>query len=65
MAHGQAGFDVPDSWGLAGKVAIVTGVQTLVGSAKGYVPGPRRMTDIFARRNGEWQQIGGQTTIVK
>jgi ketosteroid isomerase-like protein len=50
---------------LVGEVAIVTGVQTLVGSAKGYVPGPRRMTDIFARRNGEWQQIGGQTTIVK
>jgi hypothetical protein len=25
MAQGQAGFEVPDSWGLAGKVAVVTG----------------------------------------
>jgi hypothetical protein len=25
MANAQTGFDVPDSWGPAGKVAVVTG----------------------------------------
>jgi ketosteroid isomerase-like protein len=46
-----------------GDVAIVTGVQTLQGSAKGFIPGPRRFTDIFVKRNGRWQIIGRQMTL--
>jgi hypothetical protein len=45
-------------------VAIVTGINTLTGSAKGYVSGARRFTEIWVRRNGRWQTIGGQSTIV-
>jgi len=47
-----------------GDVAVVTGVSTLTGSAKGYVSGPRRFTEIWVRRNGRWQEVGGQSTIV-
>jgi ketosteroid isomerase-like protein len=47
-----------------GDVAIVTGVETLRGKAKGYVSGPRRITDLFVRRDGRWQMVGGQTTLV-
>ena len=47
-----------------GDAAIVTGVETLQGTAKGYVPGPRRFTDLWVNRNGRWQQLGGQSTIV-
>jgi len=47
-----------------GDVAIVTGSQVLTGAAKGYVSGPRRITDVWVRRNGRWQTIGGQTTLV-
>jgi ketosteroid isomerase-like protein len=47
-----------------GDAAVVTGRETLQGTAKGYVPGPRRVTDIWVKRNGRWQQLGGQTTIV-
>jgi Domain of unknown function (DUF4440) len=47
-----------------GDVAIVTGVQTFQGTAKGYVSGPRRITDLFVRRDGRWQMVGGQTTLV-
>lgn len=47
-----------------GNVAIVTGVSTLTGSAKGYVSGPRRFTEVWVRRNGRWQEVGGQSTIV-
>jgi ketosteroid isomerase-like protein len=45
-------------------MAIVTGVTTLTGSAKGYASGARRFTEIWVRRNGRWQTIGGQSTIV-
>ncbi len=45
-------------------VAVVTGTQTLTGSAKGYVSGPRRFTELWIRRNGRWQTVGGQSTIV-
>ena len=48
-----------------GDVGIVTGVETLVGAAKGYVPGPRRFTDIWVKRGGRWVQIGGQSTLVR
>ena len=47
-----------------GNAAIATGVETLQGSAKGFVSGPRRITDIWVNRNGRWQEVGGQTTIV-
>jgi ketosteroid isomerase-like protein len=47
-----------------GDVAVVTGIQTLTGSAKGYVSGLRRITDLWVRRNGQWQTIGGQTTLM-
>jgi ketosteroid isomerase-like protein len=47
-----------------GNVAIVTGLSTLTGSAKGYVSGPRRFTEVWVRRNGRWQMVGGQTTLV-
>ena len=46
-----------------GDVAVVTGVQTLTGSAKGYVSGARRYTNLWVRRNGRWQTIGGQSTL--
>ena len=46
-----------------GDVAILTGQQTIQGTAKGYVPGPRRITDIFVRRSGRWQWLGGQATL--
>ena len=45
-------------------VAVVTGLQTLTGSAKGYVSGPRRFTQLWVKRNGRWQAVGGQSTIV-
>src|SRR5215813_9656862 len=47
-----------------GDAAIITGIDTLQGTAKGYVPGPRRFTDLWVNRNGAWQQLGGQSTIV-
>jgi len=46
-----------------GDVAVLTGRQTIRGAAKGYVPGPRRITDIFVKRNGRWQHVGGQATL--
>ena len=47
-----------------GNVAVVTGVSTLTGSAKGYVSGPRRFTEVWVRRNRRWQEVSGQSTIV-
>ena len=47
-----------------GDVAIVTGLNTLTGSAKGYVSGARRFTDVWVRRNGQWRTVGGQSTVV-
>ena len=46
-----------------GDVAVLTGRQTIQGTAKGYVPGPRRITDIFVKRSGHWQWAGGQATL--
>lgn len=45
-------------------VAVVTGISTLTGSAKGYVSGPRRFTEVWVRRNGRWQIVNGQSTLV-
>ena len=47
-----------------GNVAIATGLLTLTGSSKAYVSGPRRFTEVWVRRNGRWQMVGGQTTLV-
>jgi len=46
-----------------GDAAVLTGRQTIQGTAKGYVPGPRRITDIFVKRSGRWQWVGGQATL--
>jgi ketosteroid isomerase-like protein len=45
-------------------VAIVTGVSILTGTAKGYQSGARRFTEVWVRRNGRWQTVGGQSTLV-
>jgi ketosteroid isomerase-like protein len=47
-----------------GDVAVVTGIQTLAGTMKGYASGARRITDLWVKRGGSWQSIGGQSTIV-
>ena len=47
MANAQGGFDVPDDWGLAGKVAIVTG-----GGAAGDGIGNGRASAILLARGG-------------
>ncbi len=47
-----------------GNVAVVTGQETLNGSAKNYVSGPRRFTEIWVKHSGHWQNVGGQTTLV-
>lgn len=44
-------------------VAVVTGVDTLEGSGRGYTPGARRFTDIFVKRDGRWQCVAGQGTL--
>jgi len=46
-----------------GDAGIVTGRLTMEGTAKQYASGARRFTDIFVRRNGRWQLVGGQTTL--
>jgi glucose/arabinose dehydrogenase/ketosteroid isomerase-like protein len=46
-----------------GEVGIVTGRLTMEGRAKQYASGARRFTDIFVRRGGRWQLVGGQTTL--
>jgi ketosteroid isomerase-like protein len=48
---------------LYGDVGIVTGRLTMEGTAKQYASGSRRFTDIFVRRGGRWQLVGGQTTL--
>ena len=47
-----------------GDAAIVTGTLTHTGSAKGYVGGARLVTHLWAKRNGRWQSVGGQSTVV-
>lgn len=47
-----------------GNVGVVTGQLTLSGAAKNYVPGTRRITEIWVKRDGRWQSVGGQTTLV-
>jgi hypothetical protein len=47
-----------------GDAAVVTGVLTHTGSAKGYVGGARLITHLWVKRNGRWQSVGGQSTVV-
>src|SRR5438876_10210426 len=46
-----------------GDVAVLTGEQTIQGTVKGYVPGLRRITDIFVRRSVRWQWLAGQGMV--
>ena len=46
-----------------GDVAILTGREILEGAAKGYASGARRFTEIFVKRAGNWQLVGGQSTL--
>ncbi len=46
-----------------GNVGIVTGRLTMEGTSKSYASGARRFTDIFVKRDGRWQLVGGQTTM--
>jgi len=47
-----------------GDAAVVTGTLTHTGSAKGYVGGARLVTHLWVKRNGRWQNVGGQSTVV-
>jgi ketosteroid isomerase-like protein len=48
-----------------GHVAVVTGVETLAGTSKGFVPGPRRFTEVWVRQADKtWKCAGGQSTLV-
>jgi hypothetical protein len=47
-----------------GDAAIVTGIETLAGTAKGYVAGPRRFTDVWLKRGGAWVLAAGASTLV-
>ena len=47
-----------------GDAAVVTGTLTHTGSARGYVGGARLVTHLWVKRNGRWQTVGGQSTIV-
>jgi hypothetical protein len=46
-----------------GTVGIVTGSQTFNGEAKDFAAGPRFFTQIFVKRDGRWQCVGGQFTL--
>lgn len=48
-----------------GQVGVVTGRLTMKGRSARYASGPRRFTDIFVKRNGRWQLVGGQTTMLQ
>jgi hypothetical protein len=49
---------------LYGDIAIVTGAFSIAGASSTYRPGPRLITRIFIRRDGRWQDLGGQATLV-
>lgn len=45
-------------------IAIVTGTFSIVGTSDTYREGARLITRIFIRRDGRWQDLGGQATLV-
>jgi ketosteroid isomerase-like protein len=48
-----------------GAVAVVTGRNTLKGTWKGKpVDGPYRFTDVFVKRDGRWQAVATQSTVI-
>lgn len=47
-----------------GDAAVVTGTLTHTGSARGYVGGARLITHLWVKRNGRWQNVGGQSTVM-
>jgi ketosteroid isomerase-like protein len=47
-----------------GDLAVVTGTMTLAGTSSTYREGPRLVTRLFIRRDGRWQDLGGQGTLV-
>jgi len=48
-----------------GHVGVVTGVETLTGTSRGFVPGPRRFTEVWVRQADKtWRCVGGQSTLV-
>ena len=48
-----------------GHVAVVTGVESLTGTSKGFVPGPRRFTEVWVRQADQtWKNVSGQSTLV-
>ena len=47
-----------------GHVAVLTGVETLTGTSKGFVPGPRRFTEVWIRQKDKsWKIVSGQSTL--
>lgn len=48
---------------LYGDIAIVTGTFSIEGTSTTYDAGPRLVTRIFIRRDGRWQDLGGQATL--
>ena len=47
-----------------GDIAVVTGSTELLGASANFKSGPRLFTRIFVRRDGRWQDLGGQMTLV-
>jgi hypothetical protein len=47
-----------------GDVAIVTGTFSIAGTSATYRAGPRLITRLFVRRDGRWQDVGGQATLL-
>jgi hypothetical protein len=47
-----------------GDVAIVTGTFSVAGTSTTYRTGPRLITRLFVRRDGRWQDLGGQGTLL-
>jgi ketosteroid isomerase-like protein len=47
-----------------GDVGILTGVLTLQGASDAYKSGARGVTAIFVKRDGRWQSVGGQATLL-
>lgn len=47
-----------------GDVAIITGQVTLAGTSKSYRTGLRNITGLWVKRDGRWQNLGGQSTLV-
>jgi ketosteroid isomerase-like protein len=47
-----------------GDIAIATGTFLIEGTSTTYRQGARLITRIFIRRDGRWQDLGGQATLI-